>query len=105
MRSTRIAILVTIPVRGVSGIAQSDLTPLATRLLRAPRAWLAICVNETSQDAHRRLVVEGRPFDIPVLAGRTRLALIESGSARLIASTPGPEIALARVAKPGPAPH
>ena len=76
-------------------------TPLAARLLRAPRAWLAVCVNETSQDARRRLVVEGRPFDIPVLAGRTRLALFESGTARLIASTPGPQIVPTRVSTAG----
>ena len=76
-------------------------TPLAARLLRAPRAWLAICVNETSQDARRRLLVEGRPFDIPVLAGRARLALFESGTARLVAYTPGPAIAPARVSTGG----
>jgi hypothetical protein len=67
-------------------------TPVAARLLRAPRAWLAVCVNETARDARRSLVVEGRAFEIPVAAGRARLALFESGTAKLITSTPGPEI-------------
>lgn len=67
-------------------------TRVAARLLRAPRALLAVCVNETAQDARRRLTVEGRPVDIPVAAGRTRLALFERGTAKLLAATAGEEI-------------
>jgi hypothetical protein len=73
--------------------------PLAARLLRAPRAVLAVCVNETSADARRRLSVEGHAFEVPVAAGRTRLALFERGTARLIASTPGPAITSANGAR------
>ena len=45
------------------------------RLLRAPRAILAVVVNETAVDARRVLTVEGRRFAVPVGAGRSRLAL------------------------------
>jgi hypothetical protein len=80
----------------------SDL-PVAARLLRAPRAWLAVVVNETPQDVRRRVVVEGRALEIPVLAGRARLVLVEAGSGRLLASTPGPDISSqpANAARPG----
>jgi hypothetical protein len=74
-------------------------TPLAARLLRAPRAVLAICVNETAADARRRLVVEGHAFEIPVAAGRTRLVLFERPSARVLASTPGPPVTPANGAR------
>ena len=71
--------------------------PLPARVLRGPRAALVVVVNETPQDASRRVVVDGRALEIPVLAGRTRFALVESGSGRLVAATPGPEIAGAKL--------
>jgi hypothetical protein len=72
---------------------------VAARLLRGPRATLAVCVNETAEDARRRLVVEGRAFDVPIGAGRARLVLFERGTAKVLASTPGPEVAPARGAR------
>ncbi|HJS59374.1 MAG TPA: hypothetical protein VKA01_14825 [Vicinamibacteria bacterium] len=77
------------------GVHESD-THVAARLLRCKRAVLAVCVNETAVDARRRLTIEGRGFEIPVPAGRARLALFERGSARLLATTPGPDVARAR---------
>jgi hypothetical protein len=68
-------------------------TRVAARLLGAPRAVLAVCVNETPVDARRRLTVEGRAFDVPVAAGRSRLVLFERRSARVIAATPGADVA------------
>jgi hypothetical protein len=62
---------------------------VAARVLAAPRAYLAVCVNETPADAVRRLVIEGRPLDVPVLAGRARLVLVERGTGRVVAATPG----------------
>jgi hypothetical protein len=67
--------------------------PVTARVLRGPRASLVVVVNETPLDAKRRVVVDGRALEIPVLAGRARLALVESGTGRLVAATPGPEIA------------
>ena len=67
--------------------------PVAARVLRGPRASLVVVVNETPQDVRRRVVVEGRALDVPVLAGRARLALVEAKTGRLVAATPGPEIA------------
>jgi hypothetical protein len=66
--------------------------PVAARLLSAPRALLAVCVNETSVDVARRLKVEGRTVGIPVAAGRARLVLFERGTGRVLAVTPGPGI-------------
>jgi hypothetical protein len=62
---------------------------VAARLLVAPKAVLAVCVNETPAAARRRLVVEGRPVDIPVEAFRSRLVLFERGAGRVLATTSG----------------
>jgi hypothetical protein len=74
---------------------------VAARLLHAPRALLAVCVNETPVDARRRLTVEGRALDVPVAAGRARLVLFERGSARVIAATPGADVQPARARSGG----
>jgi hypothetical protein len=66
------------------------------RLLVAPRAVLAVCVNETPVAARRRLVVEGRPFEVPVEAFRSRLALFERATGKVLAATPGEPVARAR---------
>jgi hypothetical protein len=79
--------------------AQPSATPVAARLLRGPRTVLAACVNETASDAKRRLVVEGHAVDVPVSAGRARLALFERGTGRLIASTSGAPITSANGAR------
>ena len=62
---------------------------VAGRLLYAPRAVLAMVVNEGAEDARRRLTVDGRAVEIPVPAGRSRLVLFERGTGRVIAATAG----------------
>jgi hypothetical protein len=69
-----------------------DAGGVAARLLLAPRAVLAVVVNETPRPARRRLTLEGRPVEIPVDALGARLALFERGSGRLLAATPGAPI-------------
>jgi hypothetical protein len=71
-------------------------TGIVIRLLRAPKAILAVCANETSASGLRRLAVDGRGFDVPVGAGRGRLVLFEKGSGRVIATTPGDPVRPAR---------
>jgi len=39
--------------------------------------------------ARRRVVVEGRPVEIPVEASRSRLVLFERGTEKVLAATPG----------------
>jgi hypothetical protein len=65
---------------------------VAARLLVAPKAVLAIVVNETPEAARRGLAVAGRRVEIPVAGLGARLALFERGSGRLVASTPGEPI-------------
>ena len=62
---------------------------VAVRVLVAPRATLVACVNETPAPARRRVLVEGKPFQIPVEGFRSRLVLLERGTGRVIAATPG----------------
>jgi hypothetical protein len=66
--------------------------PVAARLLRSPRALLAVCVNETAAPVRRRLVVEDQSIDVPVEPGRARLVLFERKTARVLASTPGDSV-------------
>jgi hypothetical protein len=72
--------------------------PIATRVLRAPRATLVVCVNETPADLVRRLVVDGRTLDIPIAAGRTRLVLLDAAATRVLVASPGAAVALAGAA-------
>ena len=65
---------------------------VAARVLVAPKSVLVACVNETPSAARRRVVVEGRPVDIPVEAFRSRLVLFEKGTGRVIAATPGEKV-------------
>ena len=65
---------------------------VAARLLVAPKAVLAVCVNETPAAARRRVLVEGRPVEIPVEALRSRLVLFEKGTGKVIAATPGERV-------------
>jgi hypothetical protein len=62
---------------------------VAARVLVAPRATLVVCVNETPAPARRRVLVEGRQVEILVEALRSRLVLLERGTARVLAATPG----------------
>jgi hypothetical protein len=65
---------------------------VAARVLVAPKAILVACVNETPAAVRRRVFVEGRPVDVPVAAFRSRLALFERGTGRVLAATPGAPI-------------
>jgi hypothetical protein len=65
---------------------------VAARLLVAPKAVLVVCMNETPSSARRRVVVEGRPVEIPVEPFRSRLVLLERGGGRVLAATPGAAI-------------
>jgi hypothetical protein len=67
-------------------------TPVVARVLAAPRALLVVCVNETAEDAVRRVEIEGQPIGIPVPAGRSRLVLLERGTRRVLAATPGADV-------------
>jgi hypothetical protein len=55
----------------------------------APKAVLAVCVNETPAAASRRVSVEGKAVAIPVEAFRSRLVLFERGTGKVLAATPG----------------
>ena len=65
---------------------------VAARVLLASKSVLVACVNETPSSARRRVVVEGRPVEIPVVAFRSRLVLFERGTGKVLAATPGAEI-------------
>jgi hypothetical protein len=65
---------------------------VAARLLHAPRAVLAVVVNENAAAARRALTVEGVRYEVPVAAGRSRLALFERGTGRLLVATSGEPI-------------
>jgi len=60
---------------------------VAARLLQAPRAVLVVLVNETTEDAQRRITVAGRTVDIPVAAQRSRLVLFERATGRVVIET------------------
>jgi hypothetical protein len=62
---------------------------VAVRLLVAPRAVLAVFVNETAHDAQRRITVAGRAVDVAVPAGRSRLMLFDRAAGNVIAQTYG----------------
>jgi hypothetical protein len=64
-------------------------THIVARVLVAPKAVLAVCVNETPVDGMRRVTIEGAAFDIPVPAGRSRLVLFERGTGKVLAATSG----------------
>ena len=68
---------------------QPSRVPVAARVLYAPRAALVVCVNETPDEAQRRVVVDERAFEVPVRAYGARLALIERETGRIRAATPG----------------
>ncbi|MDB4936977.1 MAG: glycoside hydrolase, partial [Labilithrix sp.] len=69
---------------------------LAARSLVAARAALVVVVNERPERAVRRVRAAGAAFDIPVAALGARLVLVERGTGRVLASTPGDPIALIR---------
>ncbi len=80
-----------------AGVPTSPSTArVAARVLEAPRAFLVVCVNETTAPARRRVRVEGRAYDVPVEALRARLVLLERGTGRVLAATTGEPVTPAR---------
>jgi hypothetical protein len=75
---------------GVSNDASS--VPVAGRVLYAPRAALLVVVNETPEDAQRRLRVDGHGYTLPVRAYGARLALVDRKARAVVAATPGDPI-------------
>jgi hypothetical protein len=65
---------------------------VAARVLIAPKAVLVVCVNEGPSAARRRVIVEGRPVEIPVEAFRSRLVVFEKGTAKVLVATSGETI-------------
>jgi hypothetical protein len=66
---------------------------ITARSLVAPRAVLVVVVNERPERAVRRVSADGRAFDVPIAALGSRLVLVERGTGRVVASTPGDPIA------------
>jgi len=64
---------------------------VVVRLLDAPRATLAIFINETSKDAQRRVTVAGHTMDVAVPAGRSRLMLFDRANGKVIAQSISPQ--------------
>lgn len=67
-------------------------TPIASRVLLAPRAALVICVNETAEDARREVRVDGAAFGVPVRAYGARMVLIDRRERAVVAATMGEPI-------------
>lgn len=60
---------------------------VALRLLNAPRAVLAVLVNETSAEATRQFAIAGKPIRVTVPAGHARLLLFDRATGAIIAQT------------------
>ena len=69
---------------------------VAARALVAPRSVLMVVVNERPERTVRRVTADSRAFELPVAALGARLALVERGTGRVLASTPGDPVAIAR---------
>lgn len=79
-------------LRSAGVVTQPSSVPVAARVLRAPRAALVVCVNETPDEARRRVLIDDLVLHVPVRAFGARLALIEPGTGRVLAATPGDPI-------------
>jgi hypothetical protein len=77
---------------GLAPAASGGDAPVSSRVLACSRASLVVVVNETGEAARRRVVADGRAFDIPVAAWCARLVLIERATGRLLAATAGDDI-------------
>ena len=73
---------------------QSDIfdTRVASRILETDNIALVICVNESSADVTREVSLDGRKFEIPVDAGRSRLILFNRADGTVIVATEGEPI-------------
>jgi len=66
--------------------------PVASRVLETGKYALVVCVNESSSDLTRNVYVGNYEFEVPVEAGRIRLALIERSDGRIIEESGGGRI-------------
>ncbi len=71
-----------VPLAGWSG-------PASSRVLDADKASLVVCLNESAIDVRRMVKVGTRIIEVPIPAGRTRLALVDRVSGKILAETPG----------------
>jgi hypothetical protein len=71
-----------VPVGGSGG-------PASSRVLDTAEVSLVVCLNEGPVDVVRTVKAAGRTLEVPVAAGRSRLLLVEKGTGRLLAQTPG----------------
>jgi hypothetical protein len=77
--------LVALLTRALEGIETHPSTSgVAARLLYAPRAVFGVFVNDTANDAVRRVTVAGRAVDIAVPAGRARFVLFERATGKVL---------------------
>jgi hypothetical protein len=78
---------------GAAGVAtHPSALPVAARVLSTGKSALVVCVNETPEDARRRIHVDGSAFEVPVRAYGSRMAVIERSSGKLLAATGGEPI-------------
>ena len=69
-----------------AGVARRDgSSPALSRVLLASDRALAVLVNESSSDLSVEISFDGRVFDVPVRAGRTRLVLFDRRDGRILA--------------------
>ncbi|WLT30443.1 hypothetical protein [Geothrix sp. PMB-07] len=71
-----------VPLAGWSG-------PASSRVLDAEKASLVVCLNESAQDVRRWVKVGARTLEVPIPAGRSRLALVDRASGKILVETPG----------------
>jgi hypothetical protein len=76
-------------------------TPIASRVLYAPRVALLVVVNETAEDAVRRVCVDGLSLDVPVRAFGARMGLVDRRNGELIAATAGAAVSRAAATRTG----
>ena len=60
---------------------------VTVRLLEAPRAVLAVFVNDSAEDVQRRITIGGQQVNVMVAGGRSRLMLFERATGKLIAQS------------------
>ena len=67
-------------------------THVESRILKTDNVALVVCVNESSADVKREISFDGRKFEIPVRAGRSRLVLFNRTDGTMIVATDGEPI-------------
>jgi hypothetical protein len=69
---------------------------VAARVLAAPRAALVAVVNERTEPASRRIVVDARTYAVPVRAYGARLVLVDRATGDVVVTTPGDPVTRAK---------